>query len=404
MTEPPPVREIRLPAPHPRFRVRVSGAGRQATHPGAAVQIGDDLYEIVSARAENGEWIYRLEPWDPGQVSRVFLPWGEEAEGEFLAGLRRDQIQSGLIALTLGTQAILGFLPAKHQERLAETLRFDPGRATLWSAVLEILAALYPAVLIALQFAGAGGRFGPVLPVWAGVLAAAVLIEGLVRLIIAVSSSEPVGCLLLALLGLRLKAEPREDIMSDEYSGAGEFLNVNSPTRKAWWERAGGVTYRGEPFKLEGSEKVGTFIVYRFRKGGSGYPEADPARERDRNISSDRSFALAPFWGFLPARDQRAVEFFGRYRSRPYVLLSIAFNFLLSASMILTDAGRIGLGYFGWWIGLRLIFAATLLGESVFRLLRHLSRGEISGSFLGVFVKPIYYMAVRGGLDETAPR
>ena len=178
MAEPPSVREIRLPAPHPRFRARVSGAGRQATHPGAAVQFGDDLYEIVSARAENGAWIYRLEPWDPGQVTRLCLPWGEEAEQEF----------------------------------------------------------------------------------------------------------------------------------------------------------------------------------------------------------------------------------FGRYHPRPYVLLSIGFNFLLAVSMILTDAGRIGLGYFGWWIGLRLVFGAALLGESVIRLLRHLSRGEISGSFLGVFVKPIYLMAMRGGPDETVPR
>jgi len=369
-------------------------------HPGAAVQIGDDFFEVVDARVEAGEWIYKLEPWDPGQVIRVCMPWGVEAEREFLAGLRRERIQSGKKALARGTQALLGFLPARFQERLSETLGFDPGRATLWSAALEILAAVYPAILFALQFAGAGERFGPLLPAWAGVSAIAVLVEGLVRLIIAVSSGEPVGCLILALAGLRLKAEPREDVMSDEYSGAGDFLSVLAPTRKTWWEKAGGVTYRGEPFTLADFEKTGSRILYRFRKGGGGFPEADPVRERDLNISSDRSYALAPLWGFLPARYQRSIEIFGRYRPRPYVLLSIALNFLLSGSMIAVDAARMAAGFFNGWIGLRLVFAAALLGESLIRLLRNLSSGAISGSFLGVFVKPVYYMAVRSESDE----
>lgn len=128
-------------------------------------------------------------------------------------------------------------------------------------------------------FAGAGGRFGPFLPVWAGVFAIAVLVEGLVRLIIAVSSGEPVGCLILALSGLRLKAEPRENVMADEYTRAGDFLNVLAPTRKTWWERAGGVTYRGEPFTLADFEK-------RDRGSSTGSAKGEAAfRKRIRSAS-----------------------------------------------------------------------------------------------------------------------
>jgi hypothetical protein len=401
MTLPTPVREIRLPAPHPRFRPRVEGPGRQAPHPGTAVRIGEDFFEVISSGNDGGEWIYRLAPWESGQVSRASVEWGDEAEREFLAEIRSERVRKRKKALAGGTQALLGFLPAKFQERLAETLGFDPGWATFWSAVVEISAALLPAVLFVLQFLGAGERFGARIPAWAGLLAVVALVEGVVRLIIAISSAEPVGCLFLALLGLRLKAETGEDVMSDEYVAVGEDLTVRSPVPKAWWERAGGVTYRGEPFVLTSSEQAGTSHLYRFRKGGGDFPEADPARERDRNISADRAYALVPLWGFLPRDFQRSLEFYGRYRPRPHVLISIAFNFLFSGSMIVMDTARISSGIFSGWIALRLAFAVVLLAESVLRLLRHLQSGEVSGSFLGVFIKPVYYMAVRGGPGES---
>ncbi|MCX6565175.1 MAG: hypothetical protein NTW38_01910 [Candidatus Aminicenantes bacterium] len=222
----------------------------------------------------------------------------------------------------------------------------------------------------------------------------------MVRLIINVSSGEPVGCLPLALLGPRLKTEAREDVMSDDFAAYGESLTVRSPGPKAWWERAGGITHRGESFILADFEHAGTSHLYRFRKGGEGFPEADPTLERERNIASDRSYALAPLWGFLPRDLQTALEFHGRYRPRPYVRLSIAFNLLLSASVVITDMWRISVGVFGVWNVLRFAFALVLFGESVIRLLRHIQDGEISGSFLGVFVKPVYFMAVKGGPDE----
>jgi hypothetical protein len=390
-------REIRLPAPHPRFRTRTEGSGRIPTHPGTAVRIGEDLFEVVSSLNAGGEWIYRLEPWDAGQVSRVYVEWGEKAEREFLAEIQRERIRDRKKALAIGTQALLGFLPAKFQERLSSTLEFDPGRATFWSAVLEILVALPPAVVFSLQFLGAGERFGASIPAWAGLFAVVALVEGMVRLIINVSSGEPVGSFPLALLGLRLKAETKEDVMSDDFMACGDSLEIRTPVAKAWWERAGGIVYRGESFTLVDSEREGTNHRYRFRKGGTGFPEADPALERERNIASDRSYALAPLWGFLPRDDQATLEFYGRYRPRPYVRISIAFNLLFSASIIITDMGRMPVGVFGIWNVLWLVFAVILFAESSLRLLRHLQYDEVSGSFLGVFVKPFYYMAVKAG-------
>ena len=45
----PTVRKNRLPVAHPSFRPRIEGTGRMTTHPGTAIRIGEDLFEVVSA-------------------------------------------------------------------------------------------------------------------------------------------------------------------------------------------------------------------------------------------------------------------------------------------------------------------------------------------------------------------
>jgi hypothetical protein len=74
--------------------------------------------------------------------------------------------------LAWGGQAVLGFLPAKHQERLYETIGLNPTRATLWSAVLETAVASPFALLFYINMvAGSTGVLGGQVPTWAGLLA-----------------------------------------------------------------------------------------------------------------------------------------------------------------------------------------------------------------------------------------
>jgi hypothetical protein len=42
------MKEIRLPALHPMFQPRLDPERRRPGHPGTAVQIGEDLFEVVS--------------------------------------------------------------------------------------------------------------------------------------------------------------------------------------------------------------------------------------------------------------------------------------------------------------------------------------------------------------------
>ena len=389
-------KEIRLPAPHPRFRPRIDREGYRPGHPGTAVQIGGEFFEVVSAERSGGEWVYRLEPWPAQEVIRVCVEWGEDEERRFIAVLRDDRIKERRRLLAWSGQALLGFLPAKHQKRLYETIGLDPPRATLWSAVLEIAVAFPLAALFVVNsIAGGVGGLGRQVPAWIALLAIVAAVEGAFRLAVAISTGDAIGSLLFVLLGLRLKSEDPAYASADRISVVGEVLDVVSPVPKVWWERAGGVTYEGEPYILSGSNRERTDFSYRFRKGGEVFPVLDPKLEQVRNRSSDLSYVLAPLWGFLPAELQRKLEFYGRYRPRPYALLSIVFNFLLAVALMGSGAKNIAFGTYEIWSLILLAGSVSLLVESVLRLIRLLDKGEITGSYLAFLVKPVYYMAIK---------
>lgn len=386
---------IRLPAPHPRFRPRVEGGVRSPGHPGAAVRIGKDLFEVAAAEKSGDEWVYRLEPWPENEVIRAYVEWGEGAEREFIGGLREERARARKSRLIWGAQAFLGFLPARRQERLKQTIGLNPARATFWSAALETLVALpFAFSFVITIFAGAAGSLVGFVPTWAGILASAVTAEGVLRLIAVISSGEPIGSLFLILLDFRWKSEGPPRVPGDEILALEGRLDVISLVRKAWWERAGGVTYRGEPFILTESKRERTRYTYRFRRGGEGFPVLDPELEKVRNRSSDSSYVLAILWGFLPANLQKGLEFYGRYRPRPYVLISIGFNFLLALAFVGPGLKDLSRGAFNIGSLALLAAAVALFAESLVRLVRLVMDGRISGSFLAFLVKPVYGLTI----------
>jgi hypothetical protein len=389
-------KEIRLPTPHPQFRPRIEGDLRRPGHPGTAVRMGEDLFEIVAAEKSGAEWVYRLEPWTGQDTIRVYVVWNEASEREFAAGRRDERIRQRKGFLAWGAQAFLGFLPAKSQERLAEATGLDPARATFWSAALEIVVATPFAILFVISLAAGGmGRLGRSVPIWAGLLALPALAEGLFRLAAVISTGEPIGSLALALLGLRLKSEDPQFVATDEILTIEGALTVVSPVPKVWWERAGGVTYGGESYILTESRREKDKFAYRFQKGGDGFPVMDPDLEKARNRSSDLSYVFAPLWGFLPADLQKTIEFYGRYKPRPYVILSICFNSLLAFAFVGPGLKNVYTGVYE--IGSLVLVAAALplFVESLLRLSRLVWNGQTTGSLLAILVKPLYNLVFK---------
>ena len=160
----------------------------------------EDLCEIVAAERTGPEWVYRLEPWTDEETIRSPVEWGEGSAREFAAGLRDDRIRGRKTLLTWGAQALLGFLPAKSQQRIFQARGMDPARATLWSAALETLVSFPFAFLFLLNLFTAGS--GASIPAWAGGLAFVVTADGLFRLAAVISTGDPVGSLFLAPIGL----------------------------------------------------------------------------------------------------------------------------------------------------------------------------------------------------------
>jgi hypothetical protein len=389
--------EIRLPAPHPRFRPRVEGGPRRPGHPGTAVRIGEELYEVVAAEHTGGEWVYRLEPWSGQDVIRAYVEWGEGSERQFAASLREERSREKKDLLAWSAQAWLGFLPAENQERLAQRRGLNPARATFWSAALEVLAAFpFAFIFIISLFAPAGGGSSSV-PGWAGGLASVALADGIFRLVVVISTGEPIGSLFLVLLRLRRRPEGPRYAGGDEILEIGGSLSVLSPVRKAWWERSGGLTYKGEGYTLAGSGREKKRYSYRFQKGGERFPPLDPEMETLRNRSSDLSYVFAILWGFLPEARQKALAFYGRYRPAPYVLVSIGINSLVALALV--GPGLKGRAGGGFEIGSLVLFLAALalFAESAWRLSRLLGDGRPSGSWLGVLVMPLYDRIFRDG-------
>ena len=394
-------KEIRLPAPHPRFRPRIEGGVRRPGHPGTAVRIGADFYEVAAAEKTGGEWVYRLEPWRGQETIRADVEWDEGSEREFAAGLRADRIRAGNRFLAWSAQVFLGFLPAKNQERLSHETGVDPARATLWSAMLEVFVALPFALWFVIGlFAGSLSPLGRSLPTAAGVLALVAAGDGAFRLVAVISTGEPIGSLFLILLGLRLRSEGPQYDPADGISSIEGALTVVSPVRKAWWERAGGVTYEGEPYFMAGSGREKTRFIYRFQKGGEGFPILDPELEKLRNKSSDLSYVFAPLWGFLPSGFQKALEFYGRYKPRPNVIFSCCMNLLMALAIVEPGLGNVSRGVYEIWSLALLAFAIALSVESVARLLRLIWDGKATGSFLAFLVKPAYDLVFK---DKPVP-
>lgn len=406
--------EIRLPVPHPLFVARRPGAQRRSDHPGTAVRLEGELFEVVRVEQVGTEWVYLLAPWEESQTIRSIVEWGPEAEQKFLEWARRERSRERRRVVAWGLQALLGFLPVKHQERLGSSIGLDPEKATFWSAALEC-AVCVPLAVLYIIGTMAGGMGGGVeagrwnfllrLPPWVGVLAVAGTVEGFMRLMYNIGTHDPLGSIPFNLLDLRFKDPADDDLMADDYTAAGEFFIVRTPVPKPWWEGPGGVLWQGEPYRLLECKRIHMSYLYRFgrvhldRSDAAGFPAVDPTGERVRNVASDRSFVLAPLWGFLPPGLQGRLEAMGRYRPLPFVRLSIGLNLLMAIPIVVADLWAFASGTAGVWNGLRFLFGLVLLHESLLRVYHYLRSRAVTGSFLSVFVKPIYYMAFREGLE-----
>lgn len=158
-------------------------------HPGTAVLIGDEYYEVVEASAQGERGVrYVLERWKDEHAIRVADQYDEESEArrvaEYEKAISRERQRKGTVALGI----LAGHLPAAVQERMGSELGVLPTRMTM-------LSLLIPFVIVAAIVWDSVSRYmaeqSPSMPLV--VLAGFLFAECVVRFLIVMSQMRPVG-------------------------------------------------------------------------------------------------------------------------------------------------------------------------------------------------------------------
>lgn len=376
------IKVIALPFPNQKFHIRKKGDQFHAPHPGTAVKIEDKLYEIVNYYFKDEKHFYVLEPWNDSFTIRTIIEWNKEEEKKFKEEYLKEKKKEIKAKIAFIFQVFLGFLPQNYQEKLAEKIGLDPLKATFWSALFEFLFSLSIVVLnIILQF----------FPKWLVILFFFSLIEGALRLIYTISSSEPIGSFFFSFLNLKFKRE-KNIFQEDYFKETSDGLIVETPYEKKHWEEWGGINFNGENYFI--AEKIikENFFIYHFSKTTNNYPKTNIEMEKKYNICSDYSIVFAPFWGYLSKEYQDELKKYGRYKPEKFTKISFFFNLFASSVIFTSRVSKILFSNFYVFDFFLSIVALYLFIESLKRLINFYGKKEISGSFLGFLFKPFYYI------------
>lgn len=161
----------------------------------------DRAYRIDEAGVTRaGVWTYRLKPWPEGEpwhrvVRLTAADVAREAAEKQAFAKARDLEQ-----ISIYYECLLGFLPARIQNQLAQRMRFSPEHASRKNAYLQFLVFVVVSMFMAAAIwaAGLGGGSSPVIGTWQGAfLSVALMIEGFVRWGHILAKNEPCGLFLL---------------------------------------------------------------------------------------------------------------------------------------------------------------------------------------------------------------
>jgi hypothetical protein len=414
------------------WRSRVDGDAVRATFPGTPVQVEGEWYEVMRAEVVAGRFVYFLAPWDdsfPLREPRELSP--EACRQEHARQREKVQRQHASTLLTLASPFV-GLLPAADQERLERELGLPAVRTTLVSAlvfgfVALLLAGPGLAVTFVSRFAAANpglAWMGTVLP-----LSLVVLVDSLVRVMHAVGGSAagsvPVVFALAFWRQLRatgpLKrrrlpagalAGVRDEVRrlpGTRTEGAG-FEVVSRLGKPHWTLNVTPIRYAGAFWAaVERDEReVGGEMRHRFvlrpydaetlRAAPVDYAPEEVEELHRREVVADRQMWVGiggALWGLLDGGRQQALaalfDFEPAAQTRHSTTLGLVFGGIgatLALAYLVSGGGRA----MDWMM---LLACGAVIAESLARR-RRLDRGVVSGSVLGVPLRPFAWLLRRG--------
>lgn len=361
--------------------------------PGTGVLWGGKSYEVVS-RVEAGRGSrWKLRGWDdPTAMRNVFKLDRDSIQG--VADSAELEARGRLArGWTLAVLPVLGLAPAALQKKWSNEWGFAAGRATMVSAILEMLAGGAGTVQLAAAAFGADFFMPPALAVPGPLL----FISGCGRLVMVFGDGEPVGSILGApflLLVRKSGAQAEQSVpalrLLDEAKGV---LVLVSPVLRRDWDRDGILRYRGQRFRFDGVGQEGRSWVYRFIRA-DGHSADEPAlRLRPPRPTAPVKPAIEEPPSFLrtmlmtaavtlgPASDQVIWAKELGINPRWLTVMGGAAELVGGVANLMND-----LGSAHPWLALLDFF---LVGEGLLRLGSALT-GRPMGSTFGWIIRPLY--------------
>jgi hypothetical protein len=159
--------------------------------PGTAVLWDEQYYEVLAADAlPAGGVRYVLAPWREEHTFRTFEAYDAESEARLLADHEKAATQRKRSLLARCSGILLGHLPSCVQNRLADELGLFPARMT----ILSILPSLLLFAICVWLYAGSRVALKPSpVPAWLWAFAFLMMIDSLLRFIIAMSQNRGAG-------------------------------------------------------------------------------------------------------------------------------------------------------------------------------------------------------------------
>ncbi len=294
-------------------QVELPWHARQGHFPGTLVRWQGDDWEVVARRSAE---IWRLARWPDEETARSQVRLDAGAISALVATTVREQHENRLRTVLMVLAPLVGLAPRRWLCRLARDLAY-PARAAAWlSAWLEAGVGVVVGLDTAARaFSGAG--FLPPVPVWLILAGLVVGVEGAVRLVVLMTSDQPVGSLLSVPLLLIDRHQPsRVTPMRVRPDRGDGVLELATAERRGDWQLDGWLMVRGKPYRLVAERQEHSRWLYRFeRAAGRGdgvtvmrwLPRAGPDPDGSgRAVSSSlvAGLELVAF-AFAPAQLQR---------------------------------------------------------------------------------------------------
>jgi hypothetical protein len=394
--------------PKDKWLARKSGDFTHAEHPGTAIQISDDLLEILAVEETSAPGYvvrYGLKKWDPKHAVRVCIPYTPQTQAESAAEYLDDQAKHRLRERILWLFPLAGLAPDPVQRGWEVKTGLNMAAVSAFSTLVTLAAYITLGQIY--------GRFPPnrgllVLINYLGV-------ESFFRLLWIVITGKPHGTILLTLPYLlwesvarpEKRRQRKEQWLKFSYEGdevvrqpGGARLQVRSMLFDDLLAgpspvRFEGAVYRPVTWRQEGAG-LRRRLIYELERSN------DPAEKKCREYTQprsaerqkvveeltrnrDRTQTLAFLWGVYPRSEQLRLEAKYHFPSTKWTSLTAG---LLLASSVLQAWATLLVGGGSYLLASPVYFFC----ESLYRLHRskvHLEpAGSLAGLVFGLFIRP----------------